>query len=412
MTKNMKKILALFIVSCLSSWFLFTSSSFGQVLPKPGEIIDKSNYKDYKHLFSEDFGGWFENGWGLVKPLSIKVSETKPNPIPKAYLAFSEKNRGKYTIDKDGFIAGGYDYLGLPFPGVTKDDKDFATKLMWNYEYRYWFDNSEENTYVNDIRKGERTTWWEGRAYWYHFFNRLYVDPKPIVRTPSNLYKALRFVYVEPTGMKNLMFLNWRYLDVKKSDDIYLYLPTLRRVLRGEAGQRSAPIQGSTNSLDEFNVWDGRVPEFTYEFVGEQKVLGISDNKWTEADVKARLGKAGLFFIPTEGWEIKDVYVIDIKSKDSKYPQGKKRIYVDKENGTSIYFTTGWDRAGKVWKIFNADYIKYPLPDGDRSNCMGGYTCVDVQFGLISTAFIYRKLNPKGYAYGDFLPATLLRLAR
>lgn len=64
MRKRMKTTLVLFTVSlilCLS----VTSLSFGQEMPKPGEVIDKSNYKKYAHLFPEE--GWlegFENGWG------------------------------------------------------------------------------------------------------------------------------------------------------------------------------------------------------------------------------------------------------------------------------------------------------------------------------------------------------------
>ncbi len=44
MRKRMKTILVLFAVS-LTCCFLFTSLSFGQETPKPGEVIDKSNYK-------------------------------------------------------------------------------------------------------------------------------------------------------------------------------------------------------------------------------------------------------------------------------------------------------------------------------------------------------------------------------
>ena len=79
MKKSMKTILVLFVVSFLTSCFLFTSLSFGQEMPKPGEVIDKSNYKKYAHLFPEEFLPGFENGCGgLMKPISIKVSETKP----------------------------------------------------------------------------------------------------------------------------------------------------------------------------------------------------------------------------------------------------------------------------------------------------------------------------------------------
>ena len=36
----------------------------------------------------------------------------------------------------------------------------------------------------------------------------------------------------------------YRYLDPVKDDDMWLYVPALRRTLRAEAGQRSTPVQG------------------------------------------------------------------------------------------------------------------------------------------------------------------------
>ncbi len=409
MRQRMKTNLVWFtiLVSCL----LFASSSLGQEMPKPGDVIDKSNYKKYAHLFPEEFLPYFENGFEIIKPISIKVSETKPTPVPKKYLTVSEKNLGKVTLDKDGLVVG-YDFHGFPFPDVKPGDKDFATKLMWNFQYRYYGDDIQEVPFTIEIRRGQKATWSRADAIWMYFYNRLYMDPKPVMKTPNNLFKVLRFIYKEPPGMKNLMFLTHRYADVTKSDDTYLYLPTMRRVLRGEAGQRSTPVQGSTQALDDFNVFDGRPFEFTYEFVKEQKVLGVPDNRMTWQEALKNIVPISQSTIQTVGWELKDVYVIDIKAKDAKYPQSKKRIYLDKENFNNIYYAIAWDRAGKLWKVWYADNRRFTLPDGDIGTAMIGLVCVDVQFGLINCAFVDRKMNTGSFEYADFMPSTLLKLAK
>ena len=90
--KKMEKLAILFLVLFISSCLLFVSASFGQeAMPKPGDVIDKSNYKKYQHLFPQEFLPYFENGYnGLTEPWVIKVSESKPRPVPKIYLDLSE----------------------------------------------------------------------------------------------------------------------------------------------------------------------------------------------------------------------------------------------------------------------------------------------------------------------------------
>ena len=407
MTKKMKIILKLLAASFFVSCLLLNSVSFGQEMPKPGEVIDKSKNKNNQHHFPPEFLAGFENGWdGLYPLISMKVVETKPSPVPKAYRELSEKNRGKYTIDKAGFIAGGYDYIGLPFPGVTKDDKDSVAKMMWNYEYRYLFDDYYEKVRSFFQRKGEAITWSEGYFNWISFVNRLVDAPKPIYKNPSNLLKAYFLVYQYPDVMKNQCILSWRYLDPRKPDDMYVYLPTLRRVLRGEAGQRSTPLPGSIMTPDDLQMFDGRIQDFTYEFAGEQKVLGVTDNEINLKRLSQWKGPGMPW--PTENWEIRDVYAIDIKSKDSKYPQSKKRIYIDKENFTSIYYAVVWDRAGKLWKVWTSLKTKFQMPGGDTTSYPAGDCGIDLQFGSVYyVTWLSQKVNGNGFKYADVIPSAL-----
>lgn len=409
--RKMKTILALLAVS-LTTCLLCISLSFAQEMPKPGEVINKSNYKKYAHLFPEWFLPYFEDGYGgIVKPLSIKVSESKPNPIPKKYLELSEENRGKTTVDKDGIVRG-YNLQGFPFPGVKPEDKDFATKVMWNYQYRYYGDDEDITGFQAEIRKGERPTFSVYTAPWLFFYNRLYANPHPTWKTPENFFKALMFRYTEPAGMRDLMFATYRYADVMKQDDTYLYLPMLRRILRAEAGQRSVPVQGSTQALDDFYLFDGRQMEFTYEFVGAQKVLAVPGGN-LDLPTERKMIKAGEMLIIPDGWELRDVYVIDIKPKDPKYPQSKKRIYLESENYSAIYYAASWDRPGKLWKVWYGDYTRWPLPDGDiATGIFRGETCVDVQFGLVNTNNQNTKPNSNLFPYNYFMPSNMLKLAR
>ncbi len=416
MTKSMKTIWALFAVSFLASCLLFTSLSFGQEMPKPGEVIDKSNYKKYAHLFPEEFLPGFENGWDLIKPIHVRVIEPKSYPIPKVFWELSLKNRGKFSVDANGYITGGFDQLGIPFPevalpGADRNDKDFAMKLMWNWDYKYIYDSTDQVNLAWEKRRGESLKWNLAEGIWVNFINRMVNPPKPFYKTPIGLRKALLYQWREPPSMKNLNTLNLRYLEYSKTDDIYIYLPSLRRVLRGEAGQRSTPLVGLIQAIDDFNGFDGRIPEFTYEVVKEQKVLGIAETKMNP-EVAKGISKTGEIPFSTENWEVRDVYVIDIKPKDPKYPQGRKRLYLDKENLTNPYYVIVWDRAGKLWKLWMLDNFTFQLPGGDRVNTFNTMFGLDLQFGMATTYAPDFKFNDPKFTYSDITPSALLKLGR
>jgi hypothetical protein len=273
-----------------------------------------------------------------MKPISIKVSETIPGGLPKAFLRLSEKNRGKYTLDKDGFVAGGFDYIGLPFPGLTKDDKDFANKLMWNFTYKYRVDDMYGHSIQYSKRKGEPTNYFLMTETNINYINRLYDAPKPFYKTPVDLQMSFMLHETEPADRKDFMTLNYTPRSQKAFRCIPL-LPTMRRVLRGEAGQRSTPIQGIPQSLDDFfGGFDGKTQEFTYKFLREQKVLACVDANISVAIGKKQYAESGNWPpFPSENWSLRDTYVIEVIPKDPRYPQSKKIVYIDKEGLWSLW---------------------------------------------------------------------------
>ncbi|MGA3116752.1 MAG: DUF1329 domain-containing protein [Syntrophobacteraceae bacterium] len=204
----------------------------------------------------------------------------------------------------------------------------------------------------------------------------------------------------------------YQYLDTKKNDEIFIYVPTLRRILRGEAGQRSTPSQGSIQSLDDFYMFDGKITDFKYEFVGKQKVLGVADSKFSIADAKKLFAAGDETPYPHDYWEVRDVYVFDIIAKDPTYPQGRKRIYMDPEN-YSNYYADVWDRAGKLWKAWFANYCKALNTKGEPiAGTIAENFGADVQFGFATGSPADNKINGFPFTGADFQPSTLLKMVK
>ena len=413
----MKKISILFFLSSLVFCFLFLTPSFSQqVLPKPGEVIDKSNYMKYKDLFSEFLLGGFENGWGgFTKPFSITVSEPKPRPLPKSFLNASEKNRKKFSIDLAGSIKGGFEYFFLPFPEVIgKDydpnDKDFISKVMWNYEYRYRGDDLTSYQITYTQRKGEEIMSSVDLEREMTLYGRIYDNPKPVWKNPSTIAWAMLFSLETPPSVKNMVFLQYRYLDPLHDDDLYVYVPSLRRVIRSEAGQRSTPNQGSIQDPDDYYGLNIKTSTFTYKFVREQKVLAVTDSRQSTRAIVGKSLKELPY--PRDNWELRDVYVVDAFPKDPKYPNKVKRIYIDKENQTAVYYNETFDRAGKPWKLFAAQFYQAPLADGDYNTTFKGFMLFDLQFGMAGYFFGDWTANGQKQNFVDFTPSSLRSYGR
>jgi hypothetical protein len=405
----MKPRLLCIVVTALIACVL-SIPSFAQELPKPGTIIDKNNYAKYAHLFPPEFLPAFENGFdGLLEPIKIKTAEARPVKLPKAFVALSEKNRGKYGLNADGLITGGYDSQGFPFPGVTPADKDFALKLMWNYCFVYLNDDTNNYGFTYLRRKGEPARTYAAEMPMMTFVGRIFVDPKPFYPTPTKLRQAGFFLYTMPDAIKNTMTLAYRYLDFARADEVYLYLPALRRTLRGEAGQRSAPMAGSLQSLDDAKGFDGRTPEFTYKFAGEQKVLCPWDATLNAAAMK-KLKTPQTTPYQNDGWEARDTYVVDIIAKNPRYPQSKKRVYLDKET-LGVVYSIAWDRANKLWKVWSKGFVHYPLASGEMYYGNNLDLAVDVQMGMGQALNIENKMNV-GMKYEEVTVSSLPKKAR
>lgn len=415
MRKMISKLCILITGALVIPGLLGASLCFGQEMPAVGTTIDKSNYKKYSHLIPPEWNPAFEDGFGGLLPLwKMKVAAAKSYPQPKAYLDYSAKNKGKYSIDAKGNIIPAFNREGIPFPDLQDGDKDFTSKLMWNYDSRYMCDEilSLPDTTSYEKRRGEPVHGNQAGGFYLFFKGRLASAKPDLLPNPLALQRATIFHFYSPESSKNTMMLSYRFIDQNKPDETYMYLPSLRRVMRAEAGQRSTPMLGSTNALDDFGIFDGKTSEFTYTLVRKQKILAVMDSKTSrKTDDEALRKNNKVLPVDVEGYEIRDVYVIDIKPKNPKYPQGLKRIYVDVENNWPLY-GFAYDRAGKLWKVWSMSLHVLPLPAGQKYVYQQGLVCVDIQFGMssqFSQASIY---NDDKLSYSDCTPSALLKRAR
>jgi hypothetical protein len=154
-------------------------------------------------------------------------------------------------------------------------------------------------------------------------------------RSPLFDYKDL-IVILGPQNIKGLSVLTWNYLDPQKDQEIWLWLPSLRKVRRVSQSEADDPFMGSEFTTEEMSTrkWEDE----TYRMIGEKKL---------EGKISRVNGKT--YYKDT------DCYVVEAVPKRKDWYYSKRIMWLDKGFG-ALLFDEVYDPAGRRWKTFIKEY--------------------------------------------------------
>jgi hypothetical protein len=317
----------------------------------PGDVITEANVDKAKDLISPGLE------WAIRFGMPLKVVAPTETVWPKAYKEATEKYAPQVKLSADGLSMSNY-VAGQPFPNLDPMDPQIATKIMWNYDYNYFitddvdlrnFDADTGSITKNGPMTVERHFVLDHfrRLFW---TGRLYIEPKPSMPNPQGLRRQEGlYPVLEPFDLKGVGFVNYRYIDSGKSDDSWLYLPSLRRVRRLSTAQRSDALFGQDTDVDSYGGYAGQIAWMDWKYLGEKEILAASSAK--HVPVKW-LDKVDWAF--DEGWEKRKVYVVEGVSKLPQYAFSKRVLFIDKL-AWGIPYSDMYDRGGELWKLWIND---------------------------------------------------------
>ncbi|MCM8789762.1 MAG: outer membrane lipoprotein-sorting protein [Candidatus Omnitrophica bacterium] len=178
--------------------------------------------------------------------------------------------------------------------------------------------------------------------------NRRFLRQRIILgRTSDDVsYKDL-VMFTEPTSVKGLATLTWNYMKATRDQDVWLWLPSLRKIRKVSAGQADDSFMGGDFTVEE--ITSRRFTDETYKLLKEEKFKGytsIYDGKVFHKD--------------------EPVYVIECRPKRSPWYYSKRVTYVSKNFGGNILDEI-YDPNGKMyrtlfrgWIIMNVNGKQYP----------------------------------------------------
>ena len=388
-------------------FFIISLFSIGTAIsaePQPGDVINSSNIEQYKDYFPIIMQGFIKDGWGLVPPAVIHVKEKTNVDVPNTYREASQLNIGKITLNNDGSISGLV--AGMPFPDPKEPNK--AMKIMWNHYYRWRSDGYSYNDgyWYTSQRKGGPISSALSQIDMLFYANRTAVDPKPILPNRQGLYSALLLNSRTPPN-KDMVTLSWRYVDQTKADDMWTYIPTLRRTLRLVSSERANPVRGTPFTWDDFYGFDGRlVGDWMPKLIAEKKMVALMAQK-TKCTPGTEYEKGYPHPVvngPSDPYEVRNFYIVDVMPVSKRHPESKKTLFIE-DFIFHVMYAHVYDKQGELWKGAVNAVINYATAQNQPAWTQCSASLTDLKNGfwsqnLLDTVTADAKMNPERFTPG------------
>ncbi len=314
--------------------------------PAPGTTIDASN----QAMFADYIGPSIR--WAIDRGLELRVVEARPIPLEPARLAATEKYSAQVRLSGDRMGIENY-VAGLPFPMVTAADPDAAVKMMYNYENRIAVDDVDIRNFECDTGSLDKArpllverNFVLGHFRRLYYVGRLYHEPIHSWKTVDDIrYREMLHPILEPFDLKGVGLTYNRYIDSARHDDSWLYFPMLRRVRRLSSAQRSDALFGQDTDIDSYGGYAGNIAWMGWRLLGTKELLGAMHTR----HFPGRWSEGPSDFMFDDDWELREVYVLEGRSRLPGYAYSKRIIYLDRESFV-IPYTELYDQDGRLWK--------------------------------------------------------------
>ena len=329
----------------------------------PGTKITLKNWGEYKHFMpiwlQAAYSGNYHWHIGSGPEFTITVGPTSDFPLPKRFRQDTEKYNGQDRLEKTswgGYTIKGYT-AGVPFPNPA--EPDLAAKLMYNawlpfrpFASRYYSWDRIVDKYGNVSNQDTDNT----------FFEMAYLSDEGYPNTTpysNGYFQAGHYFIAAPEQSRYTTELQLQPTDPTQLQELYIFLPSLRRSLRLSSAARCTPLLGTDYIADD-GSW--LPPNFAPTFLGEKKLLSPVMDPRFAYDAKSYAGGGS---VPSESfpgwpvagtnhWELRVYYVVDLLALPilGNYCYSHRIFYVDKQTWLAAEAgMENYDRTGKLYKM-------------------------------------------------------------
>jgi hypothetical protein len=323
----------------------------------PGTVITTQNWQRYRQFMPDGVQSLFEGRyfWKMPADVQIAVGPTVVNPPSRGYQAATETYASQVKLRElpsGGLTMDGY-RGGTPFPNPADPHKGW--KILTNVVYRYI-------PHLVVIRHGGGCSIDRGGnvncangdiVYRQMSFN---TDPgvPPTMPGFDNVYWTQWFIVTAPEQERYTASLTIAHTDPARSEELYAFIPSLRRYQPVSPLARCSLTQGMDITSDDYRSgFDSNITEIKVDYLGEKKVLALilkqMPGQFPDGyDMPLGWPK------PSWGqWQVRDTEVISaskLSDRQGGYCYGKRLMYIDKLT-YNTYWEDLYDRQNQPWNI-------------------------------------------------------------
>src|SRR2546421_8781063 len=229
------------------------------------------NVNEAAELLVPSIRRWVERGDLTLRRGALRYSPRWDDP----FLAASEANRGRYSVDaklnifeaKTG-LRPSY-IFGLPFPAIDPGDADAGVKIMWNRWYTvYKRTQVSVPSHIHILGRGGLVRDVEALTATLAYTGR---EGGPLENPETTEYREI-VLQTAPSYVEGVATLTWRF-DDERWDSLWVYVPLARRVRQATSANRSDALAGSDVTLDDALVWAGKNQSFAWKLIDSRDVL-------------------------------------------------------------------------------------------------------------------------------------------
>lgn len=345
-----------------------------------GTEITAQNWSEFRQFMPDGMIVLFEGGhyWKMPPDVNMEVGPTIIHPLPKNYLAATERYSAQTRIQSlpDGGLTIADYQGGIPFSSPAEPHKGW--KILADFWFRY-IPHLVVNT-PNNLGFSCTLDSFQNvncvKGLWVYRQISYNTDPGIPATIPGGEGKFYTtwFMIEEPEQMKYTATLTVGYADIAKPQEIYAFSPALRRAIPVSTAARCASSGSDTTPDDGRFGFDGNIPDFSAKLVGEKKILAQMDVGTAGANFPRDYDMPLGWSKPSWGkWEVRDVYVIDVRkipSEASNYCYGKRVMYVDKQFYGALWEDL-YDSKMRLWKVALLQPIVIHVPRIGPQNSSG-----------------------------------------
>jgi hypothetical protein len=317
-------------------------------------MTDWQQYRDYMPDGMEMlFEGKYS--WKMPNDVELDIGPTVIHSLPKNYLDATEKYSGQVQLVElpgGGLTLSGYQG-GLPFPHPAEPHAGW--KILANLWFRYLPHLSvDTNGVVCTMDSGNSISCKAGmKVYRQLTYNTDPGVPSSIGGAEGKYFTQYESVK-EPEQERYTTVLTTSYTDLTRPEDVYVFIPALRRYQRMSASARCSADLGTDETPDDrrfgFNM---NLAGINAELLGEKKILTLMDFSIPPGRFPENFDMPLGWPKPSWGkWQIRSVYVVNVTrlKTSSGSCLGKRVVYVDKATYAPVWEDL-YDESLKPWRF-------------------------------------------------------------